>query len=212
MEPDTARRNMVEQQLRAGAVLDPRVLDALRSVRREDFVPPQYAHLAFAEAAIPLACGQHMLPPRLAGLVLQALDLQPGERVLEIGSGSGFLTACMGRLAGHVDSLEIHAELAEAAMAATARQDTARPSITTANAWHLEPEARYDAVVLTASLPQYDPHFEQWLKPGGRLFASVGRRPVMEARMIRLLAPGRTVHASLFELDLDPMIGPDGNA
>ncbi len=212
MEPDAARRNMVEHQLRAGAVLDPRVLDALRSVRREDFVPPQYASLAFAEAAIPLACGQHMLPPRLTGLVLQALDLQPGEQVLEIGTGSGFLAVCMGRLAGHVDSLEIHAELAEAAMAATARQEAAPPAITTANAWHLEPEARYDAVVLTASLPEYDSHFEQWLKPGGRLFAAVGRRPVMEARMIRLLAPGQTVHARLFELDLDPMTGTDGNA
>lgn len=212
MQPDTARRNMVEHQLRAGAVLDPRVLDALCSVRREDFVPPRYASLAFAEAAIPLACGQRMLPPRLAGLILQALDLQPGEHVLEIGTGSGFLTACMGRLAGRVDSLEIHAELAEAATAATARQGDAPPAITTANAWQIEPEARYDAVVLTASLPAYDPHFEQWLKPGGRLFAAVGGRPVMEARMVRLLAPGQTAHASLFELDLDPMTGPDGHA
>ena len=212
MEPDLARRNMVEHQLRAGAVLAPRVLDVLRGVRREDFVPSRHAGLAFAETAIPLACGQRMLPPRLAGLALQALDLQPGEHVLEIGTGSGFLTACMARLAGHVDSMEIHAELADAARAALGTQAAAQPAVTTANAWHAEPEARYDAVVLTASLPAYDPHFEQWLKPGGRLFAAVGCRPVMEARMIRLLAPGQTTYASLFELDLDAMIGPDGNA
>ena len=208
MEIETARRNMVEQQLRGSSVLDPRVLNAFLEVRRENFVPPDHAGQAFADAPISLPCGQRMMSPRNQGLLLQSLDLKPGERVLEVGTGSGFLAACMRQLGTRVDSLEIHPELATAAEQALSTQPGPEVSVRTLNAWSFQAHDRYDAVVITASMPDYDPHFEQWLKPSGRLFVVVGRPPVMEARLIRQYGPDQTSCSRLFELELDPLVRP----
>ena len=208
MEIETARRNMVEQQLRGSSVLDPRVLTAFRAVHREDFVPPEHARQAFADTAIPLPCGQHMMSPRNQGLLLQSLELQPGEHVLEVGTGSGFLTACMRHLGAQVDSLEIHPELAETAEKTWSALEGPEASVRAMNAWSFRTHIRYDAVVIAASMPDYDPHFEQWLKPFGRLFVVVGRPPVMEARLIRQYPHGTTAPKSLFELELDPIVPP----
>ena len=205
MDTHTARHNMVQQQLRDGSVLDARVLDAFLNIPRESFVPPEYAGQAFADMAVPLPCGQHMMSPRNQGLLLQSLELQPGERVLEVGTGSGFLAACMHHLGARVDSLEIHPELARAAREALSTREKSGISIRAVNAWSFQTHIRYDAVVITASMPDYDPHFEQWLKRSGRLFVVVGRPPVMEARLVRQYAHGRTSSRRLFELELDPI-------
>lgn len=212
MEIETARRNMVEQQLRGSSVLDTRVLTAFLNVPREDFIPPEHARQAFADTTIPLPCGQHMMSPRNQGLVLQSLELQPGEHVLEVGTGSGFLTACMRHLGTQVDSLEIHPELAETAEKAWSTLEGPEVSMHAMNAWSFQTHIRYDAVVITASMPDYDPHFEQWLKPSGRLFVVVGRPPVMEACLIRQYSHGKTSLKSLFELDLDPIVPPAASA
>ena len=203
---------MVEQQLRGSSILDARVLAAFLDVRREDFVPPGFADRAFADTTLPLPCGQHMMSPRNQGLLLQALGLQPGEQVLEVGTGSGFLTACMRHLGVRVDSLEIHAGLAKTASKILMAQEGPKISVSTINAWAYRPNLRYDVVVITASMPDYDPHFEQWLKPQGRLFVVVGRPPVMEACLIRQYTPGKTSMKSLFELELDPIIQPRASA
>ena len=209
METETARHNMVEQQLRESSVLDGRVLEAFLNVPRENFVPPECAGQAFADTAIPLPCGQRMMSPRNQGLLLQSLELQPGERVLEIGTGTGFLAACMRHLGARVDSLEIHPELARSAQEALSVREKLEISVRAINAWSFRTHIRYDAVVMTASMPNYDPHFEQWLKSSGRLFVVVGTPPVMEARLIRQYARGKTASKSLFELELDP-IAPAG--
>lgn len=206
METETARRNMVEQQLRGSSVLDTRVLSAFSEVDREKFVPAGHAWQAFADTTIPLPCGQHMMSPRNQGLLLQALDLQPGERVLEVGTGSGFLTACMRHLHVRVDSLEIHPELAAIAGDVLAARIDPDVSVRAINAWSFQTHIRYDAVVITASMPDYDPHFEQWLKSSGRLFVVVGRPPVMEACLIRQYGSNKTSCNRLFELQLDPIV------
>lgn len=208
MEIETSRHNMVEQQLRGSSVLDTRVLTTFLNVRREDFVPPEHASQAFTDTAVPLPCGQHMMSPRNQGLLLQSLELQPGEHVLEVGTGSGFLTACMQHLGAQVDSLEIHPELAETAEKAWAALEGPKVSVRAMNAWAFQTHLRYDAVVITASMPDYDPHFEQWLKPYGRLFVVTGRPPVMKACLIRQYSHGKTSLKSLFELELDPIAPP----
>ena len=208
MEIKTARRNMVEQQLRGASIFDARVLTAFLDVPRENFVPPGYIHQAFADTTIPLPCGQHMMSPRNQGLLLQSLELQPGEHVLEVGTGSGFLTACMRHFGARVDSLEIHPSLAKAAEETLSGQKGPEVSVRAMNGWAYRTNVRYDAVVITASMPDYDPHFEQWLKPSGRLFVVIGRPPVMEACLIRQYEAGKTSRKSLFELELDPIVRP----
>ena len=206
MEPELARRNMVQRQIQAGAVRDARVLAAFSAVPREAFAPPAYRAQAFAEMEIPLPCGQRMMTPRTEALTLEALRLQPGERVLEIGAGSGFLAACMARLGARVDSVEYHAELARAASAALARHGFGAVRVRQTDVWDWEPAERYDAVVATGSMPFYDDRFERWVRDGGRLFAVVGTAPAMDAGMVHVLQPGRVWRESLFESQLAPLI------
>lgn len=173
---------MVRSQVRCWSVLDERVLAVFRDLPREDFVPGEYRALAYADLALPLPGGQEMMTPSLEGRILQALDLKPADRVLEVGTGSGWLTACLAQIAGEVLSLEISPEL----HAGATDKLSARKNVTTicADTFEWEPETAYDAVVLTGSMPQYDDCFEQWLASGGRLFCIVGRQPIMEALLI----------------------------
>lgn len=206
LDVNTARRQMIEQQVRAWDVLDLDVLAAMTRVRREDFVPPAYRELAFADMSIPIGHGQRMLAPKLEGRLLQALELQPDDAVLEIGTGSGHFAACLGALAREVKSVEIFDDLAEAARASLARSDVHNVTVASADAYSLVEPARYDAVVLTGSLPLYDARFEQYLAEGGRLVVVVGQGPVMEARRITRSAPGEWLRESLFETVMDPLI------
>lgn len=207
---EAARRQMIDQQVRAWEVLDGRVLDTLASVRREDFVPAAFHDVAFADAAIPLGHGQHMLAPKVEGRILQALELGRHEEVLEIGTGSGFFAACVAKLARHVRSVEIHADLAAQATTNLAAAGVANVTVETRDALTLDftgtDQGRYDAIALTASLPVYDERFQKALKVGGRMFVVVGQAPVMEARLVTRTGPSEWSAESLFETVIDPLV------
>ena len=199
-----ARELMVEQQIRPWDVLEIRVLDVLARLPREAFVAESHKALAYADIELPLGFAQKMMKPVIEGRTLQALDLQPGDEVLEIGTGSGFLSACMGELAREVLSLEIQQELAASARA---RLDAAglgnNVRIETADALTWNTERRFDAICVTAAVDTISSRFTQWLRPGGRLFVIHGRSPVMEAVLVK--ADGST--ESLFETDIDYLRG-----
>lgn len=209
MLTEAAREQMIHQQVRAWNVLDARVLEILGQVPREQFVPPDYRELAFADAAIPLSHGERMLTPKVAGRILQALQVEADESVLEIGTGSGFLTACLALQAGSVRSLDIHADLADAARARLAALGLGHTAVVAADAFAADAlgSGSYDVIVLTGSLPLPDPRFEQRLAIGGRLFVVVGEPPVMEARLMRRRSTQEWVTESLFETILPPLHG-----
>jgi len=201
-----ARELMVEQQIRPWDVLDIRVLDVLARLPREAFVAEAKRALAYADIELPLGNGQKMMKPVIEGRTLQALNLLAGDEVLEIGTGSGFLSACMGELAREVLSLEIDRELA---VAARARLDAAalgnNVRIETADALNWDTERRFDAICVTAAVDTIPARFTQWLRPNGRLFVIHGRSPVMEAVLVK--ADGST--ESLFETDIDYLRGAE---
>ncbi len=203
---DIAREQMVQQQVRAWDVLDERVLDTFRKVPRELFVPAEHRFLAFADVQVPLPHRQHMLRPNVAGRLLQSLQLEGSERVLEIGAGTGFLTACLAAAAASVRSIEIFPDLADLARANLDSLGVRHAQVETADATRLDDAERYDAIALTASLPVYDERFERLLTVGGRLFVVVGDPPVMEAYSVRRLAEGTWARESLFETVIDPLI------
>jgi protein-L-isoaspartate(D-aspartate) O-methyltransferase len=201
-----AREQMVAQQIRAWDVLDDGVLNLFRRLPRETFAPAAYHDVAYADMQIPLPHGQHMLAPSVAGRILQALDVQPGERVLEAGTGSGFLSACFALQGAQVSSLEILADLAEQARLNLAAAGIPGITVTHADFFsQLAGPVRYDAIAVTGSLPLYDSRIEDLLKPDGRLFVVVGEGAAMEARLITRSASGERRQASLFETVLDPL-------
>jgi protein-L-isoaspartate(D-aspartate) O-methyltransferase len=206
MHTPDAREQMIEQQVRAWDVLEERVLDVMRQVPRERFVPQEQRYRAYADVEVPLARGQHMLRPSVAGRLLQALLPQPGEAVLEIGAGTGFITACLRAMAAQVRSLEIFPELADAARGNLAALGMRDVEVLDADALNFDSGARYGAIALTASLPLYDARFERMLTPGGRLFVVVGEAPVMDARLVRRTAEDAWSVESLFETVIDPLV------
>lgn len=203
-----AREMMVEQQVRPWEVLDARVLGVLATLPREKFVPEIHRALAYADVEIPLGHGQKMMKPVVEGRALQALSLQEGDEVLEIGTGSGYLAACMGALARDVVSLEIHPELADRArrqLDASGYGNNVR--VETADALHYATERRFDAICVTAAMDVEVPtQFLQWLRPGGRLFVVRGRSPAMEAVLVRNEVNGPRIE-SLFETDVPYLVG-----
>ncbi len=204
---EDARRQMIDHQVRAWEVLDPRVLDTLAAVRREDFVPDAYREVAFADTGIPLGHGQCMLAPKLEGRILQALAVGRTDVVLEAGTGSGFFAACLAHLGGTVRSLEFHGDLAEAAARVLRAAAVANVQVEHADAMRLAAQEHYDVIALTASLPVYDPRFEQALRPGGRLFVAVGAAPAMQAMLVTRADEDQWVRTALFETSIPPMIG-----
>ena len=201
-----SREQMIEQQVRAWDVLDERVLNIFRKVPREQFAPEQQRFRAYADAEIPLPHGQHMLRPSVAGRLLQALELTGKESVLEIGAGSGFVTACLRSAAARVRSLEIFPALAEMARRNLDAAGMRDVDVVTADAMQIDTGARYGAIAITASLPVYDERFERQLEIGGRLFVVVGEAPVMEARLVRRTGEGSWSTESLFETVIDPLV------
>src|SRR5579863_5569537 len=188
MQPSSAREQMVEQQVRAWDVLDERVLATLRQVPRESFVPAAQRFRAYADAEVPLPGGQHMLRPSVVGRLLQALEPGPGRRALEVGAGSGFVTACLRAAGARVRSLELYADLADLAARNLAAFGMSDVEVVNADALNADTGERYDAIAVTGSLPLYDARFERQLAVGGRLFVVVGEAPVMEARLIRRIS------------------------
>lgn len=203
LDIDLARRNMVDNQVRTWDVLDPRVLDALAAVPREDFVPARYRSLAFADLMLPLGHGEVMLKPAVEGRILQTLQLTPGDSVLEVGTGSGFLTACLSRLARSVASIDCHADFADAATRRLRRIGASNVRIETGDAMAtFDPGVRHDAVVIGGAVAMLPDRFASWVRPGGRLFAIVGRPPAMQAVLHRRLDESQWHRETLFETAL----------
>jgi protein-L-isoaspartate(D-aspartate) O-methyltransferase len=200
------REQMIEQQVRAWDVLDGRVLEILRKVPRDRFTPEQQRFRAYADAEVPLPHDQHMLRPSVVGRLLQALELTGSENVLEIGTGSGFITACLRTAAARVRSVEIFPALAEMARRNVDSFGLRDVEIVTADALQLDTGARYGAIAITGSLPVYDERFERQLEIGGRLFVVVGEAPVMDARLIRRTGEASWSSESLFETVIDPLV------
>jgi len=208
LQPDVerARFNMVEQQIRTWEVLDQRVLDLLLRVHREDFVPPHYRALAFVDMEIPIGHGEKMLAPRLEARMVQELVLRPRDKILEVGTGSGYMTALLASLGGHVTSVEIVPEFTQAAGARLAAHGIANVTLETGDAarrW--DRHSPYDAIVVTGSLPVLPDAFQKSLQPGGRLFAVVGEPPVMQARLISRGTAGACSSTVLFETCIAPL-------
>jgi protein-L-isoaspartate(D-aspartate) O-methyltransferase len=205
---DLARRNMVDQQLRTWHVLDDRVLQAVSAIPRERFVPAPFRGVAYADWDVPLGSGQVMTPPKVVGRILQTLTIVPGQRVLEIGTGSGYLTACLVELGAEVDSVEFHEAFIDSARKRLEALGYARSvQLLHADASEeLPSRGPYDAIALTASLRTYPPQFEQMLKPGGRLFAIVGQPPAMRATLVVRYGKSAYLRKPLFETCLPPMI------
>ena len=201
-----AREQMIEQQVRAWEVLDERVLDVMRKVPRELFVPPEQRYRAYADAEVPLPGGQNMLRPSVVGRLLQALLPAAAERVLEIGTGTGFVTACLRAMATQVRALEIFPELAGIARRNLALSGLGDVEVVDADAMQGDSGARYDVIALTASLPVYDARFERMLAVGGRLFVVVGAAPVMDARLVTRTSEDSVTTRSLFETVIDPLV------
>jgi protein-L-isoaspartate(D-aspartate) O-methyltransferase len=206
MQAVEVREQMIEQQVRAWDVLDTRVLDVLRRVPRELFVAEAQRYRAYADVEVPLARDQHMLRPSVAGRLLQAVLPQHAERVLEVGAGSGFVTACLRAMASKVRSLEIFPELAETAYRNLAALGMRDVEVVEADALQGDSGAPYEVIAVTASLPVYDGRFEGMLAVGGRLFVVVGEPPVMEARLVRRTAESAFATQSLFETVIDPLV------
>lgn len=203
MNFDQARQNMVENQVRPWEVLDGRVLDVLRHVRREDFVPAAHRQLAFADLNLPLGHGEVMMKPVVEGRVLQALALKPEDSVLEIGTGSGFLTACLANLAAQVTSVDVHADFTATASQRLQAAGIANVQLQTGEAvndW--QPQGTFDAVIVTGAVYRIPDRFLGWLKPGGRLLVVRGESPVQQVLVLTHEGNGRYREESLFETDL----------
>src|SRR5688572_9865435 len=209
MNFDVARAQMLGQQLRAWEVLDDRALRAFAETPREDFVPREYRDLAFADTEIPLTKGQAMLAPKVEGRILQALQVEPIDEVFVVGTGSGYLTACLARLAKRVTSVDIFPDFATAAAPKLAACGIRNVELKTADALSLSYPGRFDAIAVTGSVPTLDDHFVSMLRPQGRLFIVVGREPAMEARLITLQPNGTATTESLFETVLAPLINSE---
>ena len=201
---EQARFNMVEQQIRPWEVLDSRVLDLLTRVKREQFVPPARQAMAFMDLEIPLGYGASMWCPKLEARALQELHLKHTDHVLEVGSGSGYLTALLSHLAEHVTSVEIVPELHAFAEKNLAAHNVGNVTLALGDAaqgWL----GSYDAILLTGSVPLLPEAFQNCLKPGGRLFAIVGDAPAMQARLITCAAPAVFESVALFETSIAPL-------
>jgi protein-L-isoaspartate(D-aspartate) O-methyltransferase len=205
-----ARFNMIEQQVRPWDVLDQQVLDTLNDVPREAFVQERYRSLAFADTHIPLGHEQVMMAPKVEGRLLQALAIDPQHSILEIGTGSGFLTACLARLGRHVTSIDIMPDFIETARAQLAEQDITNISLQVGDAMtDISSDTRYDIIAVTGSLPLLQQEFHQNLEIGGRLFIITGELPIMEARLVTRVDATHWTSESLFETCIPPLVNAD---
>ena len=207
MNLENARFNMIEQQIRPWEVLDQRVLDLLNKLPREDFVPQRYRKLAYTDTTIPLGNDQVMMPPRVEARILQALNIQTDDTVLEVGTGSGYVTALLASLSDHVYSVDINADMTRTAGDKLADHGITNVTLETGDAargW--DAHAPYDVIVITGSLPLLPVSFKQALNLGGRMVAIVGDSPVMEVVLITREGDSEWAQETLFETDLPALI------
>ena len=207
---ETARHNMVENQIRCCKILDPVLLDTFETMPREAFLPDDVKSLAYMEGHVPLPCGQEMLSPLQEGYIMQTLDLQDDERVLEIGAGTGFLTALMAMHAKEVVAFELHEPLAALAKKNLDAHGVNNATITCANGMDtdaLKDTGEFDAIVLSAALENIPEYFAERLKQGGQLVAFTGSAPVVELVSMRCTSSGGWQRTELIETLLQGMEG-----
>jgi protein-L-isoaspartate(D-aspartate) O-methyltransferase len=206
MDVERARFNMVEQQIRTWEVLDQSVLDCLYVVRREAFVPEAYRALAFSDLEIPLSAGQTMLQPKVEARILQEVAAKPTDRVLEIGTGSGYMAALLASRARQVVSVEIEPGLKAFGEANLKRAGVENVIVEVGDAAFGWPaRGPYDVIVVTGSMPILPQSMLESLTAGGRLFAVIGDPPIMSARLVSCIAPGSYSSVDLFETSLAPL-------
>ena len=205
MQTEFARTQMITQQIRAWDVLDERVLDAMRRTPREFFVPERYAELAFADTDIPLRAGQHMLAPKVVGRLLQALDAVPGMRALVVGSGLGFVPACLSAMGASVRAIEIDAEIAAQSRVNLKRAGFGQVDVVTGDTYNLDMGKDYAVIAACGALPLYDDRFARALAVGGKLFVVVGADQPQEALLVTRTAESAWSSNGLFETSMDPL-------
>lgn len=207
MNLEQARFNMVEQQIRTWDVLDDRILDVLSDTPREDFVAEQYRALAFIDISVPLAHDQVMMPPKLEGRLLQSLLIQPGDEILEIGTGSAYLTACLAKLGSRVQSVDLYEDFTTRAGERLKQHGIGNVTLATGDAaagW--ASATGFDAIAVTGSLPVLHEGFHTLLRPGGRLFVIVGKPPIMQALLITRVDESEWNQESLFETSVPALV------
>lgn len=200
---ESARHNMVVSQIRTGSVLNDRILELVGRGPRQDFVPDALRNLAFVDMQIPLGHGEVMMAPLVEARLLQELRIKPGDKILEIGTGSGYLTWLLAQLGAHVHSVEIRADFTARASEKLAAHGTANVTLELgdgARGW--SPQSPYDVILVTGSLPLLPEEFKKQLNVGGRLIAIVGRSPAMEAQRLTRLTETSFETRGLFETDL----------
>ncbi|RDH81486.1 MAG: protein-L-isoaspartate O-methyltransferase [endosymbiont of Galathealinum brachiosum] len=204
---DQCRYNMVEQQVRPWDVLDDKVLSTLENIPRDQYVPAQYLNLAYADTAIPLNDTQKMMHPIIEGRILQLLDIQPEDDVLEIGTGSGYLTACLANLACHVETVEIDETLAKKAAQTLLEQGVFNISLSCTNGLDLpDVNNKYDIIVLTGAINEIPQSFKNALTDNGKMFVVDGVDPVMTAHIITRTGDNEWSDETIFETVLTPLV------
>ncbi len=206
MNVEHARHAMIEQQVRPWDIVDLQVLAAMSAVPREIFVPAAYRDLAFADTALPIGHGETMFKPVLEGRTLQALKLQANDEVLEVGTGSGYITACLASLCRSLVTVDLHADFIAAAKERLAALDLNNVRFEQADALAFNPGQQFDAIAVTGAVTDVPPSFLNWLRPGGRLFIIRGQSPVQEAVCLTRTAQGFDTE-SLFETDIPYLVG-----
>jgi protein-L-isoaspartate(D-aspartate) O-methyltransferase len=207
MNTDQARYNMVEQQIRPWDVLDERVLEVISKTPRERFAPDAYKKLAFADIEIPLGNGQRMMEPKLEGRILQELHIKPTDSILEIGTGSGYLAACLAQLGEKLVTVEIYNELSQQAqqqIAGLGLENVDFRSGDASKGW--DEDGNFDVIVITGSLPEMNDNFSQRLNVGGRMFVVTGEEPVMEAMLVTRVSEHEWKTENLFETSLPALV------
>ncbi len=212
MDIEQARFNMINQQIRPWDVLDVEVLKVIEDTPRELFVPIQYQKLAFSDLEIPLAHDQFMMAPKIEARMLQALQIQADDKILEIGTGSGFVTACLTKLGKHVDTVEYYEDLSSHARTTLQHQQLINVSfkigdILDKRFFNSHINKQYDVIAITASMPVYSNFLEDYLTENGRMFAVSGIAPVMQAMIINRISDHDIRNTKLFETNLKPLIG-----
>jgi protein-L-isoaspartate(D-aspartate) O-methyltransferase len=206
MNVEHARHAMIEQQVRPWDIVDLQVLAAMSAVPRENFVPAAYRDLAFADTELPIGHGETMFKPVLEGRMLQGLKLQPNDEVLEIGTGTGFITACLASLCRSLVTVDLHADFIANAKNRLAALDLNNVRYEQADALAFNPDQQFDAIAVTGAVTDVPQVFLDWLRPGGRLFIIHGQSPAQEAVCLTRSAQGFDTE-SLFETDIPYLVG-----
>ncbi len=206
MNTEPTRHQMVAQQIRTWDVSDANILQTFDDVPRDQFVPTEFAEVAYADTEIPLPHGQCMLRPSIVGKILQALDLQPNQDVLEIGTGTGYLTACIARLAGSVTSIDIFEDFIESAGKNLQDAGVENVVLECMDVMSELPEGPFDVIIMTSAVPEFHQAYGELLKPGGRLFVIAGNVPARTAMLVTRTEGGEFEIDELFETDVPELI------